>query len=196
MRYYHPKTQQKFRSTAEAQAALKVLSPELVEPTVAARPAIDVSDAVTLADLPTQQPDGSWVYGWNVTAKKPTDALVNAERLRRIEAGNAFTVAGVKDPIPLQGRPFDMTVYQTKRQFAKEAEAVGNNDPIHLLRDAADMNYMLTAAQMISLTSQAVQYVEQVMATSWNMKDATGDFPDGIPADFTDDKHWPQGKTV
>ena len=190
MKYYHPKTQQKFRSKAEAQAALKVLSPDLVEPTVAARPAIDVSEAVTLADLPTQQPDGSWVYGWNMTAKKPTDALVNAERLRRIEAGNAFTVAGVTDPIPLQGRPFDQTVYLALLTRASGYKGAGVTTPILTIRDEADTTHMLTPDQMISLVSQAMGWFESVMAASWTMKD------NGIPDDFTDDKHWPQGKTV
>lgn len=159
----------------------------LVVVTTAPRPMLAPNERASL----NPAPDSSGVRQWTVTTVPVTAGMVNAERQRRIEAGKAFTVAGVQDPIPLQGRPFDMTVYQAKRGLALEARAAGNNDPIHLLRDAADVGHMLTADQVIELTSQALAFVEAVMSTSWAMKDGTGDFSGGIPADYTNDSYWP-----
>lgn len=121
----------------------------------------------------------------------PSTDDVNAERDRRLEAGSAFTVAGVADPIPLQGREFDRTVYLALLTRAQGYKAAGVTDPVLKIRAADDVTHNLTPDQMISLVTQSMNWFEDVMATSWHMKDATGDFPDGIPADYADDTHWP-----
>jgi hypothetical protein len=117
--------------------------------------------------------------------------LVDKERERRLVDGTSFTVAGVTDPIPLQGRPFDQTVYLALLIRANGYKSAGVATAVLKIRDAADTVHMLTPDQMISLISQAMTWFEGVMATSWAMKDGTGDFTDGIPDDFADDTHWP-----
>jgi hypothetical protein len=118
-------------------------------------------------------------------------AGVNAERLRRIDAGAAFTVDGVADPVSLTGRAFDQTVYLALLTRAQGYKVAGITDPILTIRAGDDTMLSLTPDQMISLVSLAMAWFETVMATSWAMKDATGEFPGGIPEDFTDDRHWP-----
>lgn len=118
-------------------------------------------------------------------------AALNAERLRRIEAGNSFPVAGIAEPIQLQGRPFDQTAYLALLTRASGYKAAGVTDPILTIRSADDVIYTLTPDQMVSLVAQAMTWFEQVMATSWAMKDGTGDFPAGIPANYTADEYWP-----
>jgi len=121
----------------------------------------------------------------------PEDEDVNVEREHRLISGTSFTVAGVADPIALQGRPFDQTVYLALLTRASGYKAAGVTDPVLRIRSTDDVIYMLTPDQMISLISQAMTWFESVMATSWAMKDKTGDFTGGIPADYSSDTYWP-----
>ena len=121
----------------------------------------------------------------------PTPQDVNAERERRLEYGAAFTVAGVTDPIPLQGRPFDQTVYLALLMRAQGFKAAGVTTAALNVRAGNDMIFTLTPDQMMSLVMQSMTWFESVMAVSWAMKDSTCDFPDGIPTDYTADTHWP-----
>jgi len=125
------------------------------------------------------------------SAPSPSNRDVNTEREKRLHDGATFTVAGVTDPIPLQGRAFDQTVYLALLMRAKVQQEAGVTDPVLTIRAGNDMIHNLTPDQMISLISQSMTWFESVMAVSWAMKDATGDFPDGIPDDYTDDLHWP-----
>lgn len=120
-----------------------------------------------------------------------TSADVNAERTRRLEGGHAFAVAGLADPIPLQGRQQDQIVYASLLMRAQGYAAAGITAPSIVMRDAADVNQLLTPEQATSLISQGMDWFQSVMQVSWDMKDAVGVFPDGIPADYTDDRHWP-----
>ena len=121
-----------------------------------------------------------------------TDQNINAEREKRLAAGSAFTVEGIVDPIPLQGRPFDQTVYLALLTRAGGLKSAGVTTPALTLRDGADTIHELTPDQMISLVSQAMTWFESVMAASWAMKDGAAPFEAGIPADFTADTHWPE----
>lgn len=189
---FHPETQQFFASRAEAQRVLKIAAPELVEPVPATPPAHTDKQRLVRRSTP-EEVNGQWVYGWDVVDKSQPEIVIdiNAERERRLEAGSAFTVTGIADPIPLQGRAFDQTVYLALLARASGYKAAGVTDPILTLRDAADTIHSLTPDQMIQLITQAMTWFENVMAVSWAMKDGTGDFTGGIPTDFTDDSHWP-----
>lgn len=195
---YHIATQTQYGTLRQAGTAMEkigyseadAIADGFVFPIIADRPEITASQRAVPNALPTEQ-DGQWVYGWTVTDVPPTVEMVNTERQRRVAAGDSFTVAGITDPIPLQGRPFDQTVYLALLTRASGYKAAGVTTPVLTIRDGADTIHTLTPDQMISLISQAMTWFESVMATSWAMKDATGDFPDGIPADFTDDTHWP-----
>ena len=117
--------------------------------------------------------------------------MVNDERQRRLAAGSAFAVAGIVDPIPLQGLPFDQTVYIALLTRAGGLKSAGVTTPALTLRDAADTIHELTPDQIISLVSQAMTWFESVMAVSWAMKDGIAPFEAGIPLDYTDDVYWP-----
>jgi len=121
----------------------------------------------------------------------PTPQDVNVERERRLEYGAAFTVAGVTDPIPLQGRSFDQTVYLALLMRAQGFKAAGVTTAVLNVRAGDDVIHSLTPDQMMSLVMQSMAWFESVMAVSWAMKDSTGDFPQGIPTDYTADTHWP-----
>ncbi len=118
-------------------------------------------------------------------------AGVNAERTRRLAGGTAFAVPGITDPIPLTGRPFDQSVYLSLLVSAQGYKAAGVTDPIQTVRAGDDVIHKLTPDQMIALVSQAMAWVEDVMARSWEMKDRAGAYTAGIPADYADDAHWP-----
>lgn len=111
---------------------------------------------------------------------------VNAERTRRIELGHAFSIAGVSEPIPLQGRAQDQTVYIALLVRAMGYKSAGITAPALIIRDAVDTTHQLTPDQMIDLVGQAMGWFEQVMAASWALKDGTE-----IPADYNDHRHWP-----
>jgi len=121
----------------------------------------------------------------------PTPQDVTTERERRLEYGAAFTVAGVADPIPLQGRPLDQTVYLALLMRAQGFKAAGVTTAALNVRAGNDVIFTLTPDQMMSLVMQSMTWFESVMAVSWAMKDSTGAFPQGIPTDYTDNAHWP-----
>lgn len=124
-------------------------------------------------------------------APRPTGDEINAERDRRIEAGATFDVTGYGF-IPLQGRLKDQINLQSRLIAAQGAKASGITDPILVLRDAADVNHMLTPDQMIELVTKGVDWIEATMQISWNMKDGVAPFEAGIPPDYPDDAYWPQ----
>lgn len=129
--------------------------------------------------------------GWQIVPlPRPSGAQINAERDRRIEAGATFDVTGY-GPIPLQGRLKDQINLQSRLIAAQGAKAMGVTDPVLVLRDAADVNHMLTPDQTIELVSKGVAWIETVMMRSWDMKDGVEPFEDGPPYDYTDDGYWP-----
>jgi len=167
--------------------------------TIAQKPAYDASTQVVEQSTP-QEVNGAWIAGWTVRDKTADElaeykdrlfSQINTERERRLAAGSSFTVEGVTDPIPLQGRPFDQTVYLALLTRAGGLKSAGVTTPALTLRDGADTIHELTPDQMLSLISQSMTWFESVMATSWAMKDGAAPFEAGIPADFTDDTHWP-----
>ena len=197
--FYNPTTHEKIRSGKEIGVlGLNADNCEdhgFVTYTVAPRPEVKRPQVATLADLPTED-RGAWARRWAITTEEPTEADVNAERERRLVVGASFTVPGVTDPIPLQGRPFDQTVYLALLTRASGYKTILMQNPEAILpaltlRAADDVIYELTPDQMISLISQAMTWFENVMATSWAMKDGTAPFEAGIPSDFTSDTHWP-----
>lgn len=115
----------------------------------------------------------------------PDGEAVNAERARRLEAGSAFAVSWSAAPVPVTGRQFDQTVILALSHRAMAYKAAGTTEPKLTYRDAANVIHHLTPDQFIELAELAMNWVEAVMNVSWAMKDK------GIPADFTDDKHWP-----
>lgn len=121
---------------------------------------------------------------------RPTGDEINAERDRRIEAGATFEVTGY-GPVPLQGRLKDQINLQARVIAAQGAKAQGVTDPILLLRDADDVNHMLTPDQMIELVGKGVAWIEATMQVSWDMKDGTSPFEDGPPHDYAHDSYWP-----
>ncbi|QKV20229.1 DUF4376 domain-containing protein [Oricola thermophila] len=117
-------------------------------------------------------------------------AAVNAERDRRIAAGNTFTIAGYGD-IPITGTVRDQIVLDALRSKARDLQDSGVTDPVMTLRGADNVTHSLTPEQMVALVDAGMAWIEAVMAVSWAMKDGVGDFTDGIPADFAADRYWP-----
>lgn len=156
-------------------------------------PTVTSVQKATLPELPTLNNDGTYTYDYVVSDRDvPTANEVNAERIRRIEEGSSFTVAGVTGRVALQGRPFDQTIYLALLSKASALEAAGETGAVLTLRGKSDTIYSLTPDQMISLVSQAITWFEDVMKVSWAMKDNTGDFTAGVPLDFdTNNSYWP-----
>lgn len=116
---------------------------------------------------------------------------VNAERDRRIVAGATFTVTAY-GTIPLTGREEDKVILTALLVRAQALIAQGVTNPVMVIRDRDNETHTLTPAQMAELIGLAFTWVEDTMQVSWAMKDATGDFPAGIPADYaTNESYWP-----
>lgn len=117
--------------------------------------------------------------------------LVNIERDKRVVKGRSFTVTDYGD-IPLTGREEDKVALMGLLIKAQGLKAAGVTVPILTIRDGENVNHTLTPDQMIELVSQGMAWIENVMTVSWNMKDKTGDFTNGIPEDYTNDIYWPE----
>lgn len=124
-------------------------------------------------------------------AELALEAKVNPERERRLSQGSSFMVPGLAEPVPLTGRPTDQSIYLGLLMRAQGAKGMGITDPVMKVRDTDDVIQMLTPDQMIALLSQAMDWFEQVMTVSWQMKDRAVPFENGVPADFTNDAYWP-----
>lgn len=120
----------------------------------------------------------------------PTPEDVTAEWQRRVDAGGSFKVPGIADDIPVPGRQPYREVIQAKFSAAQLFKAQGIDDPVVRFWDGENVEHMLTPDQMLSLCLQSMQFYEALSATYHNMKHGKGDFLDGIPDDFTDERHW------
>lgn len=128
---------------------------------------------------------------WTIVAKpRPSGDEINAERDRRIAAGHTFTLPGYGD-IPLQGRLQDQINLQARLLAAQAAKQAGVTDPALVIRDAVNVNHMLTPDQMIALVMAGTAWVEATMQRSWDMKDGVAPFEDGAPYDYaTNEAYW------
>lgn len=114
----------------------------------------------------------------------PTPQQVNEERARRLAAGKCFTVSWQPEPILMTAREFDLVILSDLRSSAEWAIANGDTTPV-IYRDGANIIHSLTPTQFLELATAGKQWVQQVMAVSWNMKDR------GIPFDYDADPRWP-----
>jgi hypothetical protein len=133
---------------------------------------IDLSQIVTAEDKAAREQ--AWRRGG-----------VNAERDLRLAAGTTITVAGYGD-IPVQGRPSDQINMIALESTAKDMAAAGITSAAIPFRDAENTMHDLTPDQVIDMVSKAKQAATAIYAAAWELKDGAG-----VPADYTDDKHWP-----
>jgi hypothetical protein len=99
-------------------------------------------------------------------------------------------VTGYGD-IPVQGGPGDQINMLALGATAQELIGAGVTAAVVPFRDASNTMHDLTPEQVAELVRKAKEAASAIYATSWDMKDGTGDFTGGIPADFTADTHWP-----
>lgn len=123
-------------------------------------------------------------------APRPTGAEINTERDRRIAIGKTFTVTGYGE-VALQGRIQDQVNLQARLIAAQAAKVLGVTGSLLVIRDANNVNHMLTPDQVIELVGDGSAWIEATMQVSWNMKDGVGSFVDGAPYDFGNDGYWP-----
>ncbi|PWE29957.1 hypothetical protein DDZ14_16070 [Maritimibacter sp. 55A14] len=110
---------------------------------------------------------------------------VNAERTRRLEAGSIFTVPGYGD-VALQARLQDMVTLSGLLDGAQARIAAGDVTTIKRFRDRDNTDHLLTPPQIAQMVQIGTAWVEAVYNASWDIKKL-----DPVPADFTDDGHWP-----
>jgi len=134
--------------------------------------------------------NGAWVGPPPVPEPTPDGLMVNAERDRRINAGSTFTVAGYGS-VFLTGRERDQIVLTSRLVAAQGMKAAGVTAPSLIIRGGDNINHLLTPDQMIELVQLGASWIEDTMKVSWDMKDATGAFPAGIPEDYANDIYWP-----
>jgi hypothetical protein len=111
-----------------------------------------------------------------------TGDVVNAERLRRIVAGK------VVDGVHVTGTDEDARNLTNLALAAQLRLAAGDMSTVTVYRDGDNFDHELTPLQVMSLWQQSSAYVSALYAASWALKAL-----DPIPADFADDRYWPQG---
>lgn len=114
----------------------------------------------------------------------PGSSDVNAERQRRIVDGKSF------NGIRVTGRDEDVRNLTNLALAAQIRIGGGDTTTLTTYRDGDNVDHDLTPPEILSLWEQASAYVSALYATSWAMKDGTGDFTGGIPDDYTADIHW------
>jgi hypothetical protein len=156
-----------------------------------APPAIAAGQVAQRSALPVHL-DGVSRHRWTVrdmTRAELHDA-VDQERDRRVDLGAAFMVPGVAEPVPVPGRQPYREIIQAKFSAAQGFKAQGVTEASVLFRDGNNVNHLFTPDQMLALCLQSMRWYEATMKVSWDMKDGTGAFADGIPLNFTSDEYW------
>jgi len=115
----------------------------------------------------------------------PTGDDVEEERERRIRAGRVFTTTGGKK-VHVTGRPVDRENLQGLAFSAQLLIGQGVGETSTPFRDGQNVIHDLTQHELLDLWAQAATYVSDCFKAQWSLKDD----PDGIPADFKDDKYW------
>lgn len=136
--------------------------------------------------------NGAWGYSPIVSPDTPptmtpmvTDAMVNAERDRRVAFGATVQIDGY-GTVPLQGRLQDQTNLLGLVTAASLRLAAGDTATTTKFRDAANVDHDLTPGQIIEMWSKGSAWISAVYQASWVIKAM-----DPIPADFSDDSRWP-----
>ena len=117
-------------------------------------------------------------------AQEHRRAGVNAERARRIVAGTEIAIDGY-GPIPVQGRPEDMTNLTGLYNIATEKRRTMDTTASMVFRDRDNVVHSLTPQNMIDLYVAAIAWVEAIYQASWALKEGA------VPRDYADDRHWP-----
>jgi hypothetical protein len=107
-------------------------------------------------------------------------AAVTAEAQRRIVEG--VTING----LPIRGTPADLVNLLALADTARDMVGGGKSTPLIPFRDADNVVHTLTPQEMLDLANAAKQYVSEIYAASWALKDA-----ETVPEDYADGKYWP-----
>lgn len=96
---------------------------------------------------------------------------IDAARDTALQAGMPYTMPdGTQETV--QTRPQDEPNLLALAIEARDLKADGVDDPQLVLRVESNRNYQLTPLQMIILTDAAKEHKKQVLAKSWQLKDA------------------------
>lgn len=112
-------------------------------------------------------------------------ADVSMERDRRISHGQTITTAaGVTMTVQTRNESdmINLNGLVTRAMVMLTLQQPGTIT----FRDQGNTDHTLTPAQMIEVGSLVAASIDRLYKRSWALKDAPG----GIPADFTDDRHW------
>lgn len=118
-------------------------------------------------------------------ARKKSDALINAERARRILAGTTVKVSGYDTPIRLQGREEDKSSLLGLVTAAQMRIAQGDTVYLTKFRDMENVDHDLTPPQVVEMWSLGSEWISAVYQASWRIKAMVPP-----PENFADDELW------
>lgn len=122
-----------------------------------------------------------------IPPKPLTNADVNAELQRRVQQGGSFKPVGYPTPIPVLGDDTTTRNLQALAFAASMRLGGGQGAASTPFRDHANVVHNLNQGQVLDLWNQGAAYVSAIFQAAWALKDN----PNGVPADFADDVHWP-----
>lgn len=127
-------------------------------------------DVVTEGE-PNKRPDGSWVQTWNVREFNE-DELADRANLTREESlkkGIPYKFPESTEIDAIQVTDRDMTILNTLYIFAKDN--LDNPDYRQIYRSVNNINYELTAQQVIDMTTHVFNVMQNIYKASWELKD-------------------------
>lgn len=121
-------------------------------------------------------------------------AKIDTARDTALQAGLSFTMPdGTQETV--QTRAQDEPNLLGLAIEARDLKAEGVTDPVLTLRAESNRNYQLTPQQMIELTDAAKNHKKQVLATSWQLKDAVDEALKNEDRDAIEAIKWPDDPT-
>lgn len=130
--------------------------------------------------------DGVLRYVHVTTPRVFTKYDVNKERDRRFVLGAVFPTSLGKE-VWLQGDTVSRTNLQGLAWAADQRVKAGDLTTTEIYRDGGNVDHALAPPEVIELMALGSRWISETYHAAVALKDA----PDGIPADFADDIHWP-----
>lgn len=136
------------------------------------------------ATVEQRQAAAAVISGFDPERRLAEDAI-GAERDRRIAAGHRIALSTGKSFTVQTRDERDFRNIQGLSSVGVVRQAKGDAATI-TFRDADNEDHSMTPAEVIEMGLRVAAAVDAIYKASWALKDMTR-----IPADFSDDKHWP-----
>lgn len=145
---------------------------------------VSAPDGDVVSEGVPEKVEGEYRQTWNVRdhTQNETEQRLNARKDRLQESANRIREVDFSNGMPhtfidtdtvghVHLKPADRVILLGLRMQAREMETAGVTDAVFQYRTMENDVHVLDTEEMITMTTQALGFFEQIMANSWTTKD-------------------------